>query len=89
MKEIKVININTCIYFLIWAHPEVQLANNVLKSLNVKGAQTYCIINKVAPSGMVAMDHFCSLKAVYYKQASSHKTLPGLDTAILCKNSIG
>ena len=38
--------------------PELNPENETAKATQLKGAQTYCIINEATPSGTVAMDYF-------------------------------
>ena len=57
------------------------------KAVTLKGDWIYCIINKAALSGTVAMNHFHSLKAVTNTVPHS-TTLPSLQTATV-QNSIG
>ena len=59
----------------------------VLYMHKLKGARTYCIINEAAPSGVVAMDYFSSLKASINVFAHLQHYLAYV--LLLCKNSVG
>ena len=68
--------------FSFW-NPLLKIKENVY----IKGARTYCIINEAAPSGVVAMDYFSSLKAVINALAHLQHYLAYV--LLLCKNSVG
>ena len=62
--SIKSDNFKANIFKVMGREIKVLLKNSIVNELLVKSAWTYCIINEAAPSGVVTMDHFSSLKVI-------------------------